>query len=161
MTLLHHVDPDRAQDHDSQGNLLGVGEQFAEFGTRLTGPIETEDRRSCGECCLVRRHPRETLSLSNRVGKLRAAELRQVRFVIEQIELRGCAILEKINNAFGPRRKMRSPVIIAFSPPLLNRSGIMSEPSATLPIPRLSLDKNRRLFIFNPLSSSSFSILRF
>ena len=63
------------------------------------------------------------------------------------------AMRKMMRFAFG--EKSGKPVIIASSSLLLNRSGISNDPNATLPIPRLSLDKNRRRFIFNLCSKNS------
>src|SRR5215470_15251419 len=60
---------------------------------------------------------------------------------------------------FALGAKCGRPVATASSSPSPpNRSGISSEPNATLPIPKLSLDKKRRRLMPRPCSRTSLCI---
>src|SRR6185437_12975164 len=62
---------------------------------------------------------------------------------------------------FQDGAKLGTPGIksASLSPPRpLKRSGMSNDPKATLPIPRLNLDKNLRRFILSRCSKMSFSI---
>src|SRR5262249_53727326 len=59
-------------------------------------------RLSCG-------HRSQTLAVPDGVGQVRAVSFGKLRLVIEQIELRGGAALEHVNDALRLRGKMREP----------------------------------------------------
>jgi hypothetical protein len=52
-------------------------------------------------------HSGQTLSLADRIRQIGSSQLGEGRLVVEQVELRGRAMLEEVNDAFGFRGKMR------------------------------------------------------
>src|SRR6476620_9921685 len=66
-----------------------------------------------------------------------------------------------IRFALGAKSGIQATLPSSSSLPPEKRSGINSDPSATLPIPKLRRDKNRLLFTFNPFSKISFAMTLF
>ena len=134
----------RPDDADVIGDLLPC----AAAVRSATCPIcpccaKLEDRRRRRKGRLVRRHAGEPLPLANRIRQLGAAQLRQLRLVIEQIELRGRAVLEQIDDALRLRREMRQP---GQSAPRPSHPRQAATPARRSPIPLLAaLKKCRRV----------------
>ena len=87
------------------GHSRQMREQFADGRAALPVPRELEHRRHDGKFFLARRHPRQPLSLPNRLGQVGAAPLLQLGLVIEQFELRGGSRLKQVDHPLGLRRE--------------------------------------------------------
>ena len=86
------------------------------------------------EVRLVRRHAGEPLAHADRVGQLRAAHARQVRLVVEQVELRGRAVLEQVDDALGFGRESAAGPAGRLGG--LRSPRTSSDASAAMPMPR-------------------------
>ena len=65
--------------------------------------IDSRDRKAR----LPRGHRRQPLAVADRIGQVGAMHFCELRLVVEQIELRGSAALEQIDDALGLRREVR------------------------------------------------------
>ena len=92
-----------------------------------------KDRRRGRELSLKRGHAGEPLAHADRIRQIRAAQRLQLRLVVEQIELRGRAVLEQIDDALGFRREMRQ----AGQSVGRLASSASSDASAAMPMPVL------------------------
>ena len=109
----------------------------------ISAAIELEDRRRGGKLRLVGRHAGEPLAHADRIRQLRAAQLREVRLVVEQIELRGRAVLEQVDDALGLGREVRQAGQAAGGLRILRRA---ATPARRVPMPVLDwLKKCRRV----------------
>src|SRR4029453_5799670 len=79
----------------------------AEPGLRLPVLRKLENRLRDGKARLPRGHRRQPLAVADRIGQVAALHFCELRFVVEQIELRGSAALEQINDAFRFRSEVR------------------------------------------------------
>ncbi len=96
-----------AADHtDVIGDARRVRQQFTQPLAALPVPVEPEDGRRGRKLRLIGRHTRESLPLPNRIRQLLAAPRRQVRLVVEHVELRRCAVLKEIDDALSRGREM-------------------------------------------------------
>ena len=93
------------------GNVINdlsvVREQVADQRARLAVPAKLEQGGRDRQRVLPRGHPRNALSHANRSGKFRTHQIRQLRFVVEQIDLGGSTRLVKENHPLRPGRKVR------------------------------------------------------
>ncbi len=94
-------------DRDLVGDLAGVRQQFAQPHARRAMLLELEDRRRGRKGGLIRGHAGQALAHPHRFRQIAAAQLLKPGLVIEQVQLRGSAVLEQINDALGARREMR------------------------------------------------------
>ena len=69
--------------------------------------IELEGCSGEWKFLLVGRHAGEALSQADRLGKVLSVHLLEQGFVIEEVELRGCAVLEEVDDPFCLWCKMR------------------------------------------------------
>ncbi len=90
-------------------NLGRVGKQVADPRTGCAAPRESKDRRRHREALLRGSHGRQALTFAYRVGEIFPTNLRQLRFVVKQVDLRRGTRLEKINDASNPWRIVRHP----------------------------------------------------
>ena len=97
----------RLDDGDVVDDFGGVRQQLAEPGTLFAVLRELEDGRRSGKFGLKGTHAGEALAHADRFRQIGAALFRESRFVVEQIELGGRAVLEEIDDAFGGGRKVR------------------------------------------------------
>ena len=97
----------RLDEAELVGDLRRVRQQLADPGAGLAVLRELEHRRRDRETGLRRGHAGEPLAHADRVGQLGAAQLRQLRLVVEQIHLRRRAGLEQIDHALRLGREVR------------------------------------------------------
>src|SRR4051794_29879279 len=98
--MVDGVGLERADDTDFIGNSACLREQLTELDAALAKTLETENRGSSGKLGLIGRHPGKTLSLTDRIREVRPSQPVQVWLVVEEIELRGGAMLEEVDYAF-------------------------------------------------------------
>jgi protein-disulfide isomerase-like protein with CxxC motif len=90
----------------------------------------------------LRRHAGQALAAAHALGQLFAVELVQQRFVVEQIDLRRRAGLEKINDALGLGREIGKAGQAAGRSGPSNISRGRRLLRAMAPRPRAVLEKN-------------------
>ena len=77
----------RLEDADAVGNLRGLRKQFAEPLATLPMLGERKSGRRDGETFLFGCHPRQSLALSNGVGKVGGMVFVELGLVIKEVEL--------------------------------------------------------------------------
>ena len=97
----------RTDETDAVDLLGGVGQQFADPGPVAARLNEAKLRGDHRKTRLPACHPRETLSLSDRVGEFLSVKLPQPRLVVEELEMRRPARLKQIDDPFCAGRNMR------------------------------------------------------
>src|SRR5262245_1183927 len=70
-------------------------------------PRELEWGTHAKQVLLPAGHSRDPLAHANRIRKIHARHLAQLRLVVEKIDVRGRAGLEKVDDPLGPRREMQ------------------------------------------------------
>ena len=88
-------------------DLAGMGQQFAQPHAGLAVLREFEDGGRGGELRLESGHAGQALPLADRIRQVGAARSFQVGLVVEQVQLRGRAVLEEIDDALGLGREVR------------------------------------------------------
>src|SRR5690606_2518301 len=76
----------------------GIGEQFAYIGSIIAVAVEIELGAYQGEAVLPGGHTGESLSVSDRFGKIFAPALVQEWFIIKKFQLGWSSALEEIND---------------------------------------------------------------
>src|SRR5829696_714170 len=82
-------------------------QQLTDPGAVLTILVEFKHRTRQWKFLLISRHTCKPLSHSYRCRQVFTKHFIQLWFVVKQVQLRGCTILEQINNSFCFWRKMR------------------------------------------------------
>ncbi len=82
---------------------------------RIAALFKLNFERQHGEADLRGRHASKPLAVADRFRKVRALELNESRFVVEQFHLRGTARLKQIDDALRFGSKMRAGRARGFS----------------------------------------------
>src|SRR2546429_8979932 len=83
-----------------------MGQQLAEPGAGLAVLAELEDGSRDRQRALPRGHAGDALAVTDGIRKLGSLQFGERRFVIEEVDLRGCAGLVEIDDAFCLGRKV-------------------------------------------------------
>jgi hypothetical protein len=102
-------------------------EHFAHFDAMLAVALEGIGGTDAEERGLAGSHAGDALSLANAGRQFFAGHFRELRFWIEQIEMRGCAGLEEINYAFCSGGKVQSMESARFCCRGLFRTGVPAQ----------------------------------
>ena len=96
----------RADDGDVIGDARGVGQQVADPLAAVSALFEGGEAFANGEVFLAGGHAGQALALADGVGEILAVDLLQLRLVVEEVDVRGAAGLEEIDDAFRLGREM-------------------------------------------------------
>jgi len=99
--VIDRLGVERFDDRDVVHDASHVWKQFAHPRAALAVLIEFEDWRGAGERSLAGGHAGDSLAISNVRRELGAVELLEGRLVVEQIDVRGTAAHEEIDDALG------------------------------------------------------------
>ena len=89
--------------------VADVRQQLADPGAALAVLGELEHRRDARERLLPRRHAGDPLAHADRGGQLLAVVLRELRLVVEQVDVRRPARHEQVDHALGLRARSAAP----------------------------------------------------
>ena len=91
----------RPDDCDVVDHLGGVRQDLGDPGARLAVLLEGVGRRRHGEAFLPGGHAGDALPIADRVGQVLVEALRQLRLIVEGLELRGRADHREVDAALG------------------------------------------------------------
>ena len=130
----------RADDADLVGDLRGVRQQVADPLAALAALFERGEAFADGEIFLAGGHAGDALALADGVGQILAVDFVEPGLVVEEIDVRGTAGLEQIDDALRLGREVRT----VLPPPNARASAASRERAAIAPMPRPVMPRKLR-----------------